>query len=204
MQNFGPFPLVTIGGLPCLSVANVVGSESTRLTCQLPEGTGTDLLVVVKQGNFFSRGQPLVSFGRPLVQVVRGCPTNDLANTADCVRAGGNVITLSGEWVGVAAGLLARWLMLVRVSVLLSRPELWRRTGQGHCRRRELPERDPRAAEPSPEADVQDRCGHGPQAQRGRAAGPRGLLAGWGLYLVRRVPAGYLHPGAQLPAVPNR
>jgi hypothetical protein len=102
---FGPFPTVTIGGRYCLSVLNIAGNEDGSITCQLPAGTGLNQLVVVKQGSYYSRPVPLLSYSIPTITAVYGCDDSNTgaANwTLNCPRYGGTKLTLVGKNFGAS------------------------------------------------------------------------------------------------------
>lgn len=58
------------------------------------------LPVQVSQGLLYSLGAPLLSYALPSLYDVRGCPAQNLNNTADCPRQGGTSITLTGRDFG--------------------------------------------------------------------------------------------------------
>jgi len=97
---FGSFPTVTVAGKYCLEVLNDAVQSERVLTCTLPAGTGSLQLVTVRQGIFFSRAKALVSYARPVITSVRGCKGQTGNDATDCLRAGGDRLTIHGQNFG--------------------------------------------------------------------------------------------------------
>jgi len=89
-KGFAKFPTITVGGRVC----TLVSSQVTVLTCELPPGIGLEQPVTVKQGGYFSRPLPYVSYAPPSITSTTGCSTVS-PWTTNCDRLG-HSITIHG------------------------------------------------------------------------------------------------------------
>ena len=88
---------VRIGSNACTPV-NFVSSQ--QLTCTLAAGAGLNQPVTVVYGNQFSSPAFFLSYATATITGVTGCPTSMGSSTADCARAGGTTITVTGNNFG--------------------------------------------------------------------------------------------------------
>lgn len=89
---------VSIGTNVC---TNVVFVATTKVTCTLGQGAGSNLLVTLFRNKLFSPSVAAVSYAPANVTAVSGCIDVGSATTG-CARAGGSIITLTGSNFGPA------------------------------------------------------------------------------------------------------
>jgi hypothetical protein len=98
-DNFGENALsVHIGTQTCIGVTYY---SVTKLTCTVPEGTGSPTSVVVIFGQRYSRSVNYLSYAAATVTQVTGC-TDVGTSTTLCSRGGGDTLTLTGDNFGPA------------------------------------------------------------------------------------------------------
>eukprot|EP01012_Entosiphon_sulcatum_P051097 TRINITY_DN7013_c0_g1_i3.p1 TRINITY_DN7013_c0_g1~~TRINITY_DN7013_c0_g1_i3.p1 ORF type:complete len:4070 (-),score=286.73 TRINITY_DN7013_c0_g1_i3:31-12240(-) len=90
---------VTVGAAQCTGVSYVI--STTRLTCTLPAGLGTNVVSVSLLGATSLQTDVLVTYATtvPTVSTISGC-TDVGSNTINCPQSGGLTITITGNNLG--------------------------------------------------------------------------------------------------------
>jgi hypothetical protein len=124
-RYFTLFPVVTIGEASCSPVTNLPSDPTHVVMCPLPIGTGVLQSIVFKQGQYYSRATPLLSYAAPYVTSIMGCATTSAnqIRAIDCTRTGGDIITVMGTNFGASdATVLVGGLRCVNVSHDITHP----------------------------------------------------------------------------------
>lgn len=98
-SDFASGGFVEVGGLNCQPMNF---TNSSYITCVLPAGVGLELPVVASSGIFLSLPAFSVSYARPVISSVSGCPISVGSSTSACDRAGTSTLTITGNNFGSA------------------------------------------------------------------------------------------------------
>jgi len=91
---------VKVAGESC---SNVKYISATKITCQIPPGTGLNRPILVLVGKIFSQAQPYISYAVPVVNSITSTAcTAQGTDIKDCPRPGNVAITLSGSNFGAS------------------------------------------------------------------------------------------------------
>ena len=86
---------------PTSGTADEMAKDATVI-CTLPPGVGVNQPVTVSSSALWSQAALLVSYAAPIITTIAGCPAGTTTSVTECVRAGGNTITLTGKYFGAS------------------------------------------------------------------------------------------------------